>query len=132
MMGVLIRALVVGIVIAGVEVLHGIVRWRVLNRPLGARRAAQVGVLVGVGLNFAVAWWCLPWVVGEGPRMWGAIGAVWLGVMLALDVGFGRVYLRYPWSRIARDFDPRQGGYLGLGMLALALTPWAVAMLRGL
>jgi hypothetical protein len=128
---VLLRALVVGLLIAAVEVVHGMVRWRWLHRPLGARRASQVGVGVGIGLNFAVAWWCLPWVVGGGPRVWWAIGAVWLAVLLALDVVFGRGYLRYPWRRIARDFDPRQGGWLGLGMLALALTPWVVAVLRG-
>jgi len=71
-------------------------------------------------------------VVGEGPPAWGVIGVVWVAVMLALDVGFGRWYLRYPWRRIARDFDPRQGGWLGLGMATLLVTPWLVAVTRGL
>lgn len=91
-----------------------------------------MGVVIGIGLNFAVAWVCLPWVVGAGPPAWWAFGVLWVAVMLGLDVGFGRWYLRYPWRRIARDFDPREGGWQGLGVVALLVTPWVVAVARGL
>jgi hypothetical protein len=32
---------------------------------------------------------------------------------LAFDIAFGRLYFRFPWHRIAADFDPRKGGLLG-------------------
>jgi hypothetical protein len=50
--------------------------------------------------------------------------------MLAFDAGFGRAVFHFPWERIARDFDPRAGGWLGFGMTRLFLPPPAPAWLR--
>lgn len=50
--------------------------------------------------------------------------------MLGFDLWFGRWVYRFPWQRIARDFDLRRGGLPGLGMLLLGLSPWLAAWLR--
>jgi len=59
-----------------------------------------------------------------------AVGAAWTGLMLGFDLWFGRWVFRFPWQRIARDFDLRRGGLLGLGMLLPGLSPWLAAWLR--
>ena len=127
-----LRALLVFVLIAGVETLHGILRVRFLNRPLGDRRARQVGVATGSALILTLAWLTVPWIA---PRRSGdalAIGAAWTALMLAFEIGVGRWAFRAPWSRIAADFDVRRGGLLGFGMLVLAAAPWLTGVARGL
>ena len=63
-------------------------------------------------------------------RDWLTGGGLWLALMLAFDAGFGRAVFHFPWERIARDFDPRAGGWLGFGMTRLFLPPPAPAWLR--
>jgi hypothetical protein len=126
----LIRALLVWLLIAGGEVIHGALRITFLNRPLGDRRARQVGVCTGSALNFALTWLTLPWIGAVTTAELLAVGGLWLALMLAFDAGFGRAVFHFPWKRIARDFDPRAGGWLGFGMALLFLSPLAAAGLR--
>jgi hypothetical protein len=127
----LLRAVLIWLLIAAAEVLQGALRMRFLNRPLGDRRARQVGVFTGSFLILLIAWFALPWVDPRSPGDAFLVGAVWLILMLALDLYFGRVVFRAPWTRIAADFDLRRGGLLGLGMLVLLLAPLLVVALRG-
>jgi hypothetical protein len=127
------RALLIWVVIAGAEVVHGILRVKLLNPRVGDRRARQMAVGTGVLLNFFITWVTLPWVLagsvaGTGELL--TMGGLWTGLMLVFDVGFGRWVFRFTWERIGRDFDLRRGGLLGLGMLLLGLSPWLAAWLR--
>ena len=131
MFSILGRALLVALVIAVLEVAQGALRVRYLNRPLGDRRARQVGVLTGSLLILIIAWVAVPWIAARSSAAWFGVGGVWLGVMLALDLYFGRVVFRASWSRLAAEFDPRRGGWLALGMLVLFLAPILVASLQG-
>lgn len=127
-----IKATLIWIVIAAAETLHGILRIKLLNRRLGDRRARQLGVLSGSGIILLIGWLTIPWigVRSVADCLW--VGLLWLLLMLAFDLTFGRFYLRLPWKRLAADFDPRQGGFLGLGMLVLFATPIIAAELREL
>ena len=60
------------------------------------------------------------------------IGALWLILMLGLEIAFGRLIFRVSWKRLAADFDFRQGGLLSLGMLVLFLAPFLAAKGSGL
>jgi len=124
------RALLIGLLIAGLEILQGMLRVRYLNRPLGDHRARQVGVLVGSVVILIVAWWFDPWIGASGPTELLVVGAVWLGVMLTLDLVFGRLVFRFSWSRIRRDFDVRRGGLLGIGMLVVFVAPYCARLIR--
>lgn len=126
----LLRAVVVALLLAAAEVAQGALRVRFLNRPLGDRRARQVGVLTGSLLILALAWVSVPWIAAPTAAAWCGVGGVWLTVMLALDLYFGRVVFRVSWERLAAEFDPRQGGLLALGMLVLLVAPVLVATLR--
>jgi hypothetical protein len=113
------QAVLVWLLIAAVEVVQGIFRVRLLNQRVGDRRARQNGVATGSVFILAIAWAADPWIGARATRDCLAVGGLWLVLMLALDLVVGRWVFHLPWSRIARDFDVRRGGLLGLGMLVL-------------
>ncbi len=126
------KAMAVFVVIALVETLHGILRVKYLNRPLGDRRARQLGVFTGSVLILVIAWLTVPWLgVGTGGEAL-AVGMLWMLLMLGFEFAIGRLVFHFPWPRILREFDPTQGGFLVLGMLVLLFAPLLVATLRGI
>ena len=128
----ILRAFLVWLVIAAAEVLQGMLRVRFLNRRLGDRRARQVGVFSGSGIILAIAWFALPWIGARTVAELLGVGLLWLGLMLAFDLAFGRLVFRMSWQRIAADFNIQRGGLLGIGMFILFAAPLLVARLRGL
>jgi hypothetical protein len=51
------------------------------------------------------------------------VGFLWLVLMLAFEVAFGRLVFRASWQRLAADFDFRKGGLLAIGMTVLLVAP---------
>jgi len=125
-----LRAIGIWLVIAAAVTVHGILRVRFLNRRFGDRRARQIGVFSGSLIILAVAWLAIPWIAVRSTADCLMVGSLWLTLMLAFDLGLGRFYFRFPWSRLLADLDPRQGGLLGFGMLVLFLSPLLTASLR--
>ena len=128
----ILRASLVWLPIAGFEVLQGILRVRFLNSRVGDHRARQIGVITGSGLIFGVTWFTVPWIGAETWPELVAVGLLWFTLMLTFDLTFGRLVFRFPWKRIAADFDLRRGNFLGIGMLFIFAAPLLVAKLRGL
>ncbi len=126
------RAVIAWVVIALAETLHGIPRVRFLNRRLGDRRARQISVFTGSVIVLLIGWFMVPWIGPGSLQQSLAVGALWVMLMLAFDLGLGRLYFRMSWQRLAADFDVRKGGLLGLGMAVLFLTPMVIAKIRGL
>ena len=126
-----LKSIAVFLVIAIVETIHGALRVKYLNRPLGDRRARQVSVVTGSVLILSIAWLADPWIgvrtVGEAL----GIGSLWTVLMTAFDVGIGRLVFRLPMERILREFNPARGGFLAFGMIALWLAPLIAARLHG-
>jgi hypothetical protein len=128
----LVKAFIVCVLIMLAETVHGALRMFVLNPRFGDRRARQIGVFTGSAIFIVIAWATMPWIGAASSSQCLLIGVLWILLMLAFDIAFGLFYFRFSWQRMARDFDPRQGGLLGLGMVALFFTPLVVAKLRGL
>lgn len=125
------KALVIFALIALVETVHGSLRVRYLNRPLGDHRARQVGVCTGSLLILVIAWVTAPWLdVPSAAAAW-AVGGAWLGLMLGFEVWGGRRLFHASWPRVFAEFDLRRGGLLGFGMLVLAAAPWLAGVARG-
>lgn len=125
------RALAIFALIALAETIHGSLRIRFLNRPLGDRRARQLGVFTGSLLILLIAWVTAPWLAAPSAAASWAVGAAWLGLMLGFEVWVGRGLFHASWARILADFDLRRGGFLGFGMLVLAAAPWLAGVARG-
>jgi hypothetical protein len=125
------RAFIIWLLIAVAEVLHGILRVRFLNRRVGDRCARQIGVFTGSAIILVIAWIAIPWVRPGSAMELLAVGLLWLVLMVAFDIGFGRFVFHASWDRIAAEFDVRRGGLLGFGMLFLFGAPLLAAKLRG-
>ena len=52
-----------------------------------------------------------------------------MALTLAFEVLIGRA-LGVAWDRMLEDYDLVHGGLMPLGLLAMALTPWAVQRLQ--
>ena len=126
----ILRAAIIWFLIALAEVLNGITRVRLLNRRVGDQRARQIGVFSGSAVILLIAWFAVPWIGAHGTPELLEVGSLWLVLMLAFDIAFGRWVFRASWRRIAADFDLCNGGLLGAGMLILFAAPLIVAKLR--
>ena len=123
------RALVVVLIIAGAETLHGIARTIFLTPRLGDLRARQFGVLTGSLLILAIATTAIRWLGPRTARQQLAVGALWVVCMLAFELGLGRA-LGASWSRLAADYDPAQGGFMLIGMTVVLLAPTIACRIR--
>jgi hypothetical protein len=128
----LIRALIVCVLIAAAETVHGILRVRLLNRRVGDHRARQIGVGTASLIILAIAWLTVPWMAPASAGDALTIGGLWLGAMLAFEISLGRFVFHASWDRIFSDFDFRRGGLLGFGMLVLFFAPLLMARFHGL
>ena len=50
-----------------------------------------------------------------------AVGVLWLVLMLAFEVAFGRFVVGASWDRPAADYNVLEGGLLPFGMLVLLI-----------
>lgn len=119
----LLKALVVGLLLAVGEVLNGNLRVRVLHGIYGKYRAKQISFISGTIIIYAITWFALPWISPVTYFDCYEIGFVWLVTMLGLDIYFGRYVFKLRWSKIVEDFNPLKGNLLGIGMILLFLSP---------
>jgi hypothetical protein len=126
----IIKALVIWMLIAAAEVLHGVLRVSLLNRRVGDHRARQIGVFTGSAIILVISWLTVPWLGASTDGQLFGIGFLWLVLMLAFEIAFGRLVFRASWQRLASDFDFRQGGLLSIGMLILFAAPFLATKLR--
>jgi hypothetical protein len=120
---VLLKTLVVGFLLAFGEVVNGNIRVRVLHRFYGKKRAKTISFFSGTAIIYVVCWFTLPWIDPANNLDCYKIGFVWLVIMLALDLYFGRYVFKFKWGKIFEDFNPVKGNLLGVGMLLLFLSP---------
>ena len=127
----LARAVGIWLTLVTVESIHGVMRRLFLEPQLGDLRARQVSVFTGTVLIALVFWFTLKWLGSQSVRRWWTFGLFWLALTLAFEIGLGRA-TGMSWDRIASDFDPRGGGLLAFGMLAILVAPRLLAQRRGL
>ena len=117
------------LLIAVLETVHGIVRALWLVPALGEPAAQRLGFAVGSALVLAVAWATSRWLGAGHGRAQLLAGALWLLLILGLELGVGRAR-GFGWERIAAEFDPRQGGLMLFGLLLMGLAPMLGARWR--
>ncbi len=132
MIPLILKAVLIWVLIAVAEVVHGILRVRFLNRRVGDRRARQIAVFTGSGLILIIATALVPWMNPATVAQCYWIGLLWFVLMLAFEIGFGRFVFRASWKRLLSDFDFRQGGLLSIGMAILFFSPLIAAKIHGL
>jgi hypothetical protein len=126
----LLRPFVVWLAFILAESVLGALR-RLITAPDLEHLAHQVGVAVGVLLILGLCWANLRWMRIRTTRRAWAVGGFWVVLTVAFEIGLGRA-LGFGWDRILADYDLAQGGFMGLGLAAMALSPWAALSLRRL
>lgn len=123
----LLRAFLVWLLIIAVETVHGILRGFLLVPLVGELPARQIGVPIGSLLIFIVACLCVRWVAARTKLQLLGVGLLWAVLTILIEIGLGRLVLGLPWGRITEDYDPTRGGFLGLGLLFMAVSPLLAA-----
>ena len=114
------------------ESVHGTLRELLLAPRIGSLPARQLAVFTGTALVFAITWALARWMALRSRRESLATGLAWVVLTIAFEIGLGRLVFGLGWPRILEDYDPARGGLMGLGLAAMALSPWLAARLRGL
>lgn len=126
----LVRALLVWMVVMAVETVHGVLRTLLLVPVMGDLPARQVSVLTGSLLIFGVTLLCSRWIAASRGLPLLAVGLSWVVLTVLFEIGLGRLVLGLSWGRIAEDYDPTRGGFLGFGLLFMAAAPLLAARLK--
>jgi hypothetical protein len=124
------RAVAVWLLIIAVESVHGTIRQLFVAPAIGDLPARQLGVATGSLLILAVAWLTARWLGATTVRAQLEVGALWVVLTILFEAGLGRV-LGLSWARLLADYDPGQGGLMGLGLVVLLLSPAVGARLCG-
>lgn len=124
----LLRALAVWLLIVAAESVQGGLR-RLLLSPDVDFAVRQASVIFGALVIFAITWACMRWMRVRTTAGALATGLLWVALTLAFELLIGRA-LGLGWRRIFEDYDLLHGGLMPLGLLAMALTPWAVQRLQ--
>jgi hypothetical protein len=112
------------------ESVSGTFRRLVLAPRVGELAAHQLGVAVGCGIIFVVAWFFSGRVVSVSWRRDLLAGLVWVALTVVFEVGLG-LLMGFSAGRILSDYDLPKGGLMGLGLLFMLFAPLMAARLRG-
>jgi hypothetical protein len=97
---------------------------------MGDLRARQTAVVTGTILIALMTWLFIRWIRPQGTHSLLGIGALWVLLTVIFELGLGRLF-GLTWQRLLADYDPRVGGLMIIGLLAMLCLPWIMARLRG-
>jgi len=124
----LLRSLLVWLLLMLAETAQGALR-HILSRPEVEFVVRQGSVVTGALVIFALTWLSFRWMRIRTASGALVVGGVWVALTLAFEFGLGRAR-GLSWSRLLADYDVLHGGLMPLGLVAMALTPWAVLRLQ--
>ncbi|MEI6758346.1 MAG: hypothetical protein FDX18_09240 [Chlorobium sp.] len=125
------RAVVVWLLIAVAESVHGTLRRLFLVPRIGELLSHQIGVVVGSAIIFTIAWLCIRWIGAGSYRQQLQVGALWVVLTLIFEFSLG-YFLGYSWNRVLSDYDLSKGGLMVFGVLFMLFAPELAARARGL
>jgi hypothetical protein len=112
------------------EMVNGAMRTILLTPRLGDFAARQVSVFTGSVLILAITCFAIRHIPAATTRSLLAVGAFWLVLTVAFELGVGRLFGR-SWQDLAADYQIWHGGLLPIGLAVLALAPLIAARVRG-
>lgn len=126
----IVRVVSLCVVLAGAETLHGIARATILVPRIGKKRALKLSIVTGSILAFGVCYVLVPGIGLNGATELFGVGLVLALFMASFDITLAKALLKLPWGKVFRDFDPRTGNYLSIGLLLLVCFPYLAMRLR--
>ena len=126
----ILRAVLVWLVLIGVEFVHGILRTVFLAPYTGDFRARQISVFTGSCLIVGIAYLFARRLRAGNAKSLLFVGILWLVLTVGFEFGFGYFVVGRSWEDLACDYDLARGGLLPIGLVVLALSPLIAARLR--
>ncbi len=126
----LLKAFAVWLLIAFVEMIHGILRAKFVAPKVGDLRSRQLAVFSGSLLIFLIAYATVPWIGPRTPNDAIQVGALWFFCMMIFEFSVGRLVFGFSWQWLWKDFSPFQGRLLLFGMMFLFLAPYMVGKIQ--
>ncbi len=131
-MEIYFRALIIWALIAVLEMIHGILRAKLLTPKVGDLRSRQIGVFSGSIIFFVVTLLSFDWLGITTPHQAFLVGGLWLICMIIFEFSVGHFIFHFPWKWLLNDFNFFKGRFLAFGMLFLALSPYLVGKIHHL
>jgi hypothetical protein len=126
------RAVAVWWLLLLLAVLNGGVRDTWLSPRLGDPIGRAISTLLLCGLIFLATWLTIGWI---RPASTGAalrVGALWVVLTLAFELGVGHYGFGKPWPVLLADYDLSRGRIWIAVLVVTLLAPLWTARLRGL
>ena len=117
-----IQAVIVWLIMMFAETVHGILRALFLVPIVGDLVSRQIGVPVGSLLILIVAFLFAKWIRAKSFKAQVGIGLFWVFLTVLFEILLGRLILDLPWSRIIKDYDLTNGGFMILGLIVMAFS----------
>lgn len=111
------------------ETVHGVLRQLLLVPLVGDLPARQIGVGVGSLIVLGVALAFVPWLAARTLRQQLAVGLLWVVFTVAFEYALGTL-LGMSRERMLADYNLAAGGFMGLGLLVMLVSPALAASLR--
>ena len=127
---VLLRGLAVWLLFMSIETVLGTLRTLHVEPVLGPLRARQIAFPVGLATIALVVYLAIRWISPRDTKQALTLGLLWAGLTFAFELAIGVFAMGLPVSAALADYDPRRGGLMALGLLALVLMPEAMRRLR--
>ena len=125
------KAMALWLLLVVLAIANGTLREKVLVPALGSTVAMQIsGVTLAVAI-FLVSWFTLPWHGRLSPSGYWLIGFFWLFMTMMFEFGFGHFIARKSWPELLDAYNVARGNLWIVVLLAVLLSPWLGAKLRG-
>ncbi len=125
------RAIVIWLLIAVAESVHGTLRRLFLVPQIGELPSHQIGVVVASAIIFTIAWLCIRWIGVTSSRELIHIGELWVVLTLIFEFTLGYL-LGYSVDRMLSDYNIIKGGVMSFGLLFMLFAPRLAARARGI
>lgn len=125
-----VRSFALWLLILVAEIIHGILRAIVLVPMVGEFRSNQIGVFTGSAIILVIAYLTIRWTGAKRTNELLTVGFIWLMLIVAFEVLFGRFVVGLTWERLAADCNLLNGGLMPLGLLVLFFSPMIAVKLR--
>jgi hypothetical protein len=127
-----LRALAVWCLLLLLAVLNGGVRDTWLSPWLGDPIGRAISTLLLCGLIFLATWLTIGWIRPTSSGAALGVGALWVVLTLAFELGVGHFGFGKPWPELLADYDLSRGRIWVAVLVVTLLAPLWTARLRGL
>ena len=118
------------IVLAGVAIANGTLRQFGYGPFVSELSAHQISTLTGILLTAVAGWLFSRFQTIESARQAWVIGALWLGMTIVFEFGFGRFVAGHSWAKLLADYNLFEGRLWPLFLIWITVLPYVLFRLR--